>query len=163
MSSPLGVGVRRAAGSPDRERQTRKLVFIDRARGVRNLQALLEAESDGTLSVRRFAERLLALGLLSRHRYPGSDELRPGRAVAGDPRGAGGRHGRRQIDALRRLDQAAGQLWQQLGIDDAFAPGWAALLRRYDGERWDFDAFRAALEKELEVTTDRDPFDVADA
>ena len=139
------------------------LTLIDRAHGVRDLHTLLEQELDRKLTLRELATELKALGYYQdppriTRMYYALDVLLP--AI---PQLLATGMGRRQVEAIRRLDRAAHKVWQEAGIWDDFRPVFSALLQRLDGEYWDNDQLLAALIKEIEVSSDWDVVMIAQA
>ena len=140
-----------------------ELVFIDRARGVRQLRTLMEADGGETLVMHDFIQRMQVLGYslskpwIQRMNYA-LDVLLPAM-----PHALGAGLGRRHIDAIRRLDNAARRVWTQAGIEDDFGPIFTILLQRHDREDWTIEPLQQAVIKEIEVTAEQSPISIAAA
>ncbi|MCP4283833.1 MAG: ParB N-terminal domain-containing protein [Gammaproteobacteria bacterium] len=133
------------------------LTFIDKARAILDIKALLEAECDTeALSLGRLQSALqqggyaLSRSLISRMGYAVQTllPLIPLALHAG--------LGRPQVQKIRALERAARQLWQshELGSDATFDPVFAALCQRYDDPDWDTELLRNALESEIAEQAD---------
>ncbi|MCP5445356.1 MAG: ParB N-terminal domain-containing protein [Chromatiaceae bacterium] len=128
------------------------LTFIDKARAVMDIKALLEAECQiEEISLRRLESALqqggyaLSIGLISRMGYAVHTllPLIPKALHAG--------LGRPQVQKIRALERAARQLWEAHDPDanTPFDLIFATLCQRYDDPDWDTGLLRNALESEI--------------
>jgi len=133
------------------------LTFIDKARAILDIKALLEAECDTeALSLGRLQSALqqggyaLSRSLISRMGYAVQTLL----PLIPQAMNAG--LGRPQVQKIRALERAARQVWQshELGADTTFDPVFAALCQRYDDPDWDTELLRNALESEIAEQAD---------
>ncbi|MCB1760547.1 MAG: ParB N-terminal domain-containing protein [Gammaproteobacteria bacterium] len=133
------------------------LTFIDKARAILDIKALLEAECDSeALTLGRLQSALqqggyaLSRSLISRMGYAVQTllPLIPQALHAG--------LGRPQVQKIRALERAARQIWQshELGGDTTFDAVFAALCQRYDDPDWDTGLLRNALESEIAEQAD---------
>ena len=142
-----------------RENELRSsLPFIDRALAVFAAKAMLEKElAVETLSLRQleqlFRERGFGLShsMISKMGYA-VETLWP---VI--PRALSAGLGRPQVERIRALARAAGELWCHLGIggQSEFDGVFAELCCRHDGVEWDTQLLHAALENELAEESER--------
>ena len=128
------------------------LTFIDKARAILDIKALLEAECQiEEISLRRLESALqqggyaLSIGLISRMGYAVHTllPLIPKALHAG--------LGRPQVQKIRALERAARQLWEAHDPDanTPFDSIFATLCQRYDDPDWDTGLLRNALESEI--------------
>ena len=128
------------------------LTFIDKARAILDIKALLETECQiEELSQRRLESALqqggyaLSSGLISRMGYAVQTllPLIPQALHAG--------LGRPQVQKIRALERAACQVWEAHDLDanTPFDAIFTALCRRYDDPDWDTGLLRNALESEI--------------
>ena len=129
-----------------------RLTFIDKARAVLDIKALLEAECQiEEISLRRLESALqqggyaLSIGLISRMGYAVHTllPLIPKALHAG--------LGRPQVQKIRALERAARQLWEAHDPDanTPFDSIFATLCQRYDDPDWETGLLRNALESEI--------------
>ncbi len=137
--------------------QRSDLILIDRARAVRELRKLIEAEAGEPLSQRSFVEQLKARGYNISRRMLGwldyaLDTLYP---VIPDALEAG--MGKTQIEQLHKIERAFCAAWEFLGLEDAEIEGiFTEVLKRHNWEYVDPDLVRDDLEAELAVSADCD-------
>ncbi len=128
------------------------LTFIDKARAILDIKALLEAECQiEELSQRRLESALqqggyaLSSGLISRMGYAVQTllPLIPQALYAG--------LGRPQVQKIRALERAACQVWEAYDLDaiTPFDSIFTTLCQRYDDPDWDTGLLRNALESEI--------------
>ena len=128
------------------------LTFIDKARAILDIKALLETECQiEELSQRRLESTLqqggyaLSRGLISRMGYAVHTllPLIPQALHAG--------LGRPQVQKIRALERAARQVWEAHDLDanTPFDSIFTTLCQRYDDPDWDTGLLRNALEGEM--------------
>jgi ParB family protein of integrating conjugative element (PFGI_1 class) len=133
------------------------LSFIDKALAIFDIKVLLEQELDtGPISQRDLQTALIAggyalsEGLISRMAYAAHTllPLMPQALYAG--------LGKPQVERIRALDRAAGQIWQHYepGDEAAYKEVFTTLCRRYDNPDWDTELLRGALETEIAEQAD---------
>lgn len=135
------------------------LPFIDKALAVLEAKTLLEQEMQQALTQRQLEELFQERGfnishsLISKMTYT-VEVLWPAMPMALT---AG--LGRPQVEKIRALHRAASQVWQRRdpSPDIEFGDIFSEWCRRLDGEEWDIQALRDALEHELAVELDLNP------
>ncbi|WP_404357259.1 ParB family protein [Methylotuvimicrobium sp. KM1] len=127
------------------------MALIDKAYAIRELQMQMEAEAETTFSRSEFCKRVKEKGysLSRRHliRFDYALELDQSIPVA-----LRSGLGANRIDAIKNTEKAYRQYCQDK--TDHFAPLFADVMSAHDGEHWDFDAVRRALDKKLAVYID---------
>ncbi|MDE0251024.1 MAG: ParB N-terminal domain-containing protein [Gammaproteobacteria bacterium] len=128
------------------------LTFIDKARAVQEAGKML-AEELGVAAVTwvqleaalQEAGYRIHRSLISRMAYAVETllPLMPQALEAG--------LGKHQVERIRALERAAGNLWRSFCPQavETFEPAFAELCRRYDGPRWDTDTLQGAIETEI--------------
>ena len=128
------------------------LTFIDKARAILDIKALLEVECQiEEISLRHLVSALqqggyaLSSGLISRMGYAVQTllPLIPKALHAG--------LGRPQVQKIRALERAARQVWETHDLDanTPFDSIFTTLCQRYDDPDWDTGLLRNALESEI--------------
>lgn len=128
------------------------LIFLDKARAVRNARQLIEMEEVGIgLTMARITELLKARGYA----------LSPGRLSLMDyvidvlearlPMALRAGLAAKEVIKIRALERAAGALWTDRVPrgGESFDEIFTILCRRYDGPDWDLLSLRQALEAEV--------------
>ncbi|WP_431064515.1 ParB family protein [Methylotuvimicrobium sp.] len=123
-----------------------EMVLIDKAYAIRELQNQMEAEAGTNFSRSEFCKLVKEKGyaLSRRHliRFDYALELDQSIPVA-----LRNGLGANRIDAIKNTEKAYRQYCQDK--TDHFAPLFADVMSAHDGEHWDFDAVRRALDKKL--------------
>lgn len=134
--------------------QRGNLVLIDRARALRDLKGLFEQEIGISLSLRAFAKRLQEVGYYQHPTVIGKMDYALDFLWPAIPEILKMGIGRKTVEAIRRLHVAAERLWTTHHAEGDFSAVFQELLRRHDGENWDLDSVRAAVEYEIAFHTD---------
>lgn len=95
------------------------LSFIDRARGLTELKALVEAEREQSLSQREFSAYLAEQGYGVSHTVLNSAAYAVQSLEASIPVALGAGMSRTQIDRIRKLHKAFVSAWSALQVPDA--------------------------------------------
>ncbi len=139
-----------------RENELRgSLTFIDKARAVLAARELLTEELDlEEISQRRLAKELRRRGYRITFARISQMEYAVQRLLPVIPLAFEQGLGRPQVETIRRLERAAGAIWNEqcsssgIGFDEVFL----TLCRRYDSPDWDSEILRGALEAEIAET-----------
>ena len=134
------------------------LSFIDRARGLTELKALVEAEREQSMSQREFSAYLAEQGYGVSHTVLNSAAYAVQSLEASIPVALGAGMSRAQVDRIRKLHKAFVSAWSALQVPDA-ASGqslFLALLGRHDDEVIDLDLLHRDAVNELSVSADCD-------
>ncbi len=134
------------------------LLFIDRARGLTAVKALVEAEREQSMSQREFSTYLAEQGYGVSHTVLNSAAYAVQSLEASIPVALGAGMSRTQVDRIRKLDKAFVSAWSALQVPDA-ASGqslFLALLGRHDDEVIDLDLLHRDAVNELSVSADCD-------
>lgn len=127
------------------------LVFIDKARAIRDAKELLEQETGTELSMRQLTERLRARGYRVSPPIISYCDYAVDVLAAAIPRALNAGLGKPAIQRLRELDRAAVAVWEHrdLGPDDLYRSIFAEAIAAADNDLWDFDAARRSLAQVL--------------
>ncbi len=135
--------------------QRSDLILIDRARAIRDLRGLIEAETGTSLSQREFVTALKNRG------YGVSRRIIRWLDYAVDvlnqvlPRALKAGMGSPQVERLLNLERAFNAVWEILELDEAEITGlFTGVLSRHDCEYVDPDLVRKDLADELAVSAD---------
>lgn len=135
------------------------LVFIDKARAIRDAKLLLEEEAGSELTLRQLTEKLRARG------YRVSPPILSYCDYAVDvlanalPKALGAGLGKPAIQRLRELDRAASVLWthHQLGPEPLYRSIFAEAMAAADRVHWDFEEARRSLAQGLAQRAGTEP------
>ncbi len=127
------------------------LIFIDKARAVRNLKHELEAETGTELSQRKLVEVLRERGYPVSRRLLYSMDYAVDTLLSAIPVALRSGMGRPQVNAIQKLESAARDIWDsyQAGDEELFKAVFAEALARCDGPDWSFDTARSEVEAAL--------------
>lgn len=127
------------------------LVFIDKARAIRDARLLIEQETGTSLSQRQLAEVLRGRGYRASQPFVSYCEYAIDALFDAIPTALGAGLGRPQVERLRELDRAAQTVWakRNLGPEELFRSIYSEALAAVDTESWEFDRARRSLEKSL--------------
>lgn len=128
------------------------LIFIDKARGVLDLKALIaEERCVAEVSHRQLASVLKEQGYHISHLTISLMDYAVSVLLPAMPVALAAGLARAQVQRIRALDRVAGGIWCQRGIGRAseYQQAFQALCRRYDAVDWQLGPLRQALENEL--------------
>jgi hypothetical protein len=134
------------------------LSFIDRARGLTQLKALVEAERADSLSQREFSVFLAEQGYAVSHTVLNSTAYAIQSLESTIPIALGAGMSRTQVDRIRKLHKAFVTAWTSLKVpnNDAGESLFIDLLGRHDDDVIDLDLLHRDAVNELSVSADCD-------
>ena len=134
------------------------LSFIDRARGLSQLKALVEAERAASLSQREFSVFLAEQGYAVSHTVLNSTAYAIQSLESTIPIALGAGMSRTQVDRIRKLHKAFVTAWSALRIPDIETGQslFIDLLSRHDDDVIDLDLLHRDAVNELSVSADCD-------
>lgn len=134
------------------------LAFIDRARGLTQLKALIETERDRSMSQRDFSGYLAEQGYSISHTVLNSAAYAVQSLDTTIPVALAAGMGRAQVDRIRKLHKAFVTAWSALQVPDPGAGQslFLALLGRHDDDVIDLDLLHRDAVNELSVSADCD-------
>jgi ParB family protein of integrating conjugative element (PFGI_1 class) len=134
------------------------LSFIDRARGLTQLKALIETESGQSFSLREFSAFLGEQGYSVSHPVLISIGYAVQSLEGAIPTALGAGMSRNQVDRIRKLHKAFVTAWTSLKVpdNDAGESLFIDLLGRHDDDVIDLDLLHRDAVNELSVSADCD-------
>lgn len=135
------------------------LVFIDKARAVREVRLLIEQETGTKLTQRQLAEALRARGYRLSQPNISHCEYAVDILLEAIPKAMAAGLGKPKVERLREIDRAAQSLWlkRSLGPDELYRSIFIEALARVDTEHWDSDRARHSLEQALATRAGAEP------
>lgn len=135
------------------------LVFIDKARAIREVRLLIEQETGTKLSQRQLAEALRARGYRLAQPNISHYEYAVDTLLEAIPRAMAAGLGKPKVERLREIDRAAQAVWLKrgLGPDELYRSIFIEALARVDTEHWDSDRARHSLEQALATRAGAEP------
>ena len=141
-----------------RENELRgNLIFIDKARAVIEARVLLGEELGVRVTQRRLETELRSAGYNISHSQISQMEYAASTLLPRIPEALGAGLGKFQVERIRALERAAGNLWRRYCPEGGgmFDMVFTSLCRRYDGPDWDTDLLQGAIETEIAQEAER--------
>ena len=134
------------------------LVFIDRARALTQLKAMVEEERGKELSLREYSAHLANQGYSVGRTVLNSVQYATRSLAGAIPIALSAGLGRKQVEQIRKLHNAFIAAWDALQIPDVEGgePLFLDLLGRHDDELIDLDLLQRDAVNELSVSADCD-------
>ncbi|MDE0853873.1 MAG: hypothetical protein OSA97_05565 [Nevskia sp.] len=135
------------------------LVFIDKARAIREVRLLIEQETGTKLTQRQLAEALRARGYRLAQPNISHYEYAVDTLLEAIPKAMAAGLGKPKVERLREIDRAAQAVWLKrgLGPDELYRSIFIEALARVDTEHWDSDRARQSLEQALATRAGAEP------